>query len=269
MNTEVGKLEIPNAADCASPHKQTCNSGSFLLENSMTRREFQNKGKEMWQLINNRKEIEEKLKKLENRIKHIGYEQQRTEKIIEGTKKKHEKFSKIRDDVSQDKLLKNELKEQREKEKEELRKRNLKEKQEQRQKIRENKSKLIRQNVELKSSMNEKLNSDFLKKEQEKKEGYLKLREKCIRVSNSIKRIHHKRNSSLQMLKSAKNEEYSNKMQDEIKAQEDAIKKIQELELVEMAMLENFENTKKIQETVNSILSSPAHRDFNLLAFNL
>ena len=58
-------------------------------------------------------------------------------------------------------------------------------------------------------------------------------------------------------------------MQLELKAQEEAMKKIQELEELEQNVLEKLESTKKLEYTVNSILSSPAHKDLNLFSFNL
>ena len=259
----------PSDGNNSSPRRMHNSSGSCLLEHSITRKEFQNKGKEMWQLMNNRKEVEEKLKKLENRIKHISVEQQKTEKIIEDTKKKHEKYSKIRDGVSQDKLFKNDLREQQEKERNELKKKYMKESQDLKLKIKENKMKTTQKNAEMKKAIIEKQQNDLLKKEEERKNNYIKLREKCIRVSDSIKKIHHKRNSSYQALKTLKEEQYLKKMQQEMKAQEDALKKIQELEQLESGMMENFENTKKLQDTVNSILSSPMHKDLNILCFNL
>ena len=268
-NSLGGRYLAPSDGNNSSPQKVHNSSGSCVLENSITRREFQNKGREMWQLMNCRKEAEEKLKKMENRIKHISLEQQRTEKVIEDTKKKHEKYSKIRDGVSQDRLLKNESKEQQEKERNELKKKYLKESQDLKLKIKENKIKAIQKNTEMKKVIIEKQKNDIMKKEEEKKQNCIKFREKCIRVSDSLKKIHHKRNSSYQALKTLKEEQYFNKMQQEMKAKDDALKRIQELEQLESSMMKDFENTKKIQETVYSILSSPMHKDLNILCFNL
>ena len=269
MKANIGKLTLEKDLSASSPQKRTASSGSFLVENSLTRREYQNKGKEMWQLNNNRKELEEKLKKLENRIKHLSFEQQKTEKVIECTKKKHESYSKIRDDAAQEKIYLNEVKLQQEKQMNDLKDKYQKESQELKQKIKENKMQLIDKNTNLKKNMNQTIQMSLMLKKEEEDKKRNKLKENAIKVSESIKRIHHKRNSSYQTLKQLKEEEYNNKMQQHIKAQEDAVKRIQELERIENEIMDKLESTQKIQETVNSILSSPAHKNINLLSFHL
>lgn len=269
MKKKINKLTLSKDFNSTDPQKRANNSASFLLENSMTRREYQSKGKEMWQLINNRKELEAKIKRLENRISHLGFEQQRTEKTIEGTKKKHESFSKIRDEVAQEKIQKNEYKKLQYRTLSEAKDKLMKERRELNEKIKENKTKIIQKNVEVKNAMKENTKIGLLMRREEEKGEFLRNKEKVVEVSESIKKIHHGRNSSFQTLRQMKEEEYTNRMQEQIKAQEEAVKRIQELERIETEFMEKLQMTQKMQETVNSILSSPTHKDINLLSFNL
>ena len=60
----------------------------FIFENVLTRRNSQHKGKKMIEIKKQSQELAEKIKILENRVKHIENTQQKTQRNIQIAKEK-------------------------------------------------------------------------------------------------------------------------------------------------------------------------------------
>lgn len=258
-----------NDSSTSSPHKSNSHTNSFALNNSLTRRDSLTKGKEMWQLKNTRKELDIKLKKLQNRINFLNSEQEKTEKTIEVTKKKHESYSKLRDEVTKEKLRNNESKALYEKKLFAQQQENLQKTKELQEKIKEKRVNIVKENRVLRNKLKEKIKVSYLNKVLEINEELKKKKKLTGNLHETIKKIHHKKNLSFQNLILQKDEEYLKKIQNELTLQEEAKKKIMELEKVEQECMEKLQSSQKLQQTVNSILASPANKTLNFSIFNL
>lgn len=265
----MSRVRTSNDSSSPSPKKSVSHFNSFNLNSSLTRRDFQNKGKEMWQLKTTRKELDLKIKNLQNRLNFLNSEQERTEKTITITKKKHESFSKLRDEVTQEKLKINEFKILKEKQLMAQKKENLTKSKELQEKIKEKKAKIVNENLVQRASMVKNIKESH---EQVNKEIEAERKRKQFLTSvlhDTIKKIHHRKTSSFQSLVQQKDLEYSQKLQKELDLQEKAKEKILFLEKLETEYMEKLQSTQKLQQTVNSILSSPVNKSFNFLNFNL
>ena len=252
-----------------SPKKSTSQYNSFNLNSSLTKRDFKTKGKEMWQLKSTRKELDEKIKNLQNRINFLNSEQERTEKTITLTKRKHESFSKLRDGVTQEKLKINEFKIINEKKLLAQKQENLSKTKELQEKIKAKKAKIVEENLTQRANMVKNIRESH---EQVSKELEADQKRKKFLTSvlhDTIKKIHHRKTSSFQCLIQQKELEYTLKLQKELELQDKAKEQISFLEKLETEYMEKLQSTQKMQQTVNSILSSPVNKSFNFLNFNL
>jgi chromosome segregation ATPase len=255
--------------DSTNPSPRKSHSKSFVLNNSLTRRDFQTKGKEMWQLKTTRKELDKKLKQLQNRINFLNSEQEKTEKTIDSTKKKHENYSKLRDEVTQEKLKNNEFRSQNEKKLYAQQQENLLKAKNLQEKIKQNKTKLVKENQMQRTQMISQIKESYMNTVLEI-EAELKRKQKITcEIHENIKKIHHRKNLSLHCLTLQKDEEYLKKIQKEIENQEETKQKIIQLEKIEQECMEKLQSTQKLKQTVNSILSSPVNKSLNFLIFNL
>ncbi|CAG9318467.1 unnamed protein product [Blepharisma stoltei] len=250
----ISNSPLPNEVQTPSPKRSilknlsTTGDISFVKENASPRREKATKGREMWNATKSRKDLEAKVKTLQNRINHLRLQKERSLKHIEICKQRHEAEAKSKSEWEQEvKALQTKkmekLIEQEEKKKlvhEKIRK--------QKELIKEAKEKLLQKN-KANSSAAKRESREFeeMKKKQEEEEQE-KVQERA-RSAVKEKRAHHHRKStnSLLFLKS-KEAEFHQRIELEACLSGEAKQKIDELEQLEANLIDELRETKLLEE---------------------
>ncbi|CAG9312933.1 unnamed protein product [Blepharisma stoltei] len=221
---------------------------SFVKDNASPKREKITKGREMWLATKSRKDFENKLQTMQNRINHLKQQKEKSIQHIEICKKKHEieqKFKNEREEELQ-KLMDYKLEKYRELEE---RKKHVQDFAEKRKLgVQTARERLIKKNrtnnliTKEERKEHEEFKKKMIEEEQEKAQERAKSAIKQKRVNS-----HRKNTNSMLMLK-AKEDEFHQRIESEAKVTSDVKKKLEELEMLEKTLIEELQETKVIEE---------------------
>ena len=237
-----------------SREKRETGEKEFGVENRLTRRNSQSKGKKMMEIKNTSIELKDRLKNLENRVNYIEGEQIKAQRNIVIAKRSYEKYYEIRKIAEESKNLKTVFKEKQQRELSENTKKNLELKKMQQEKIKLQKEIRIKRNQDIKNAMKHEISLAEALVEQRKLENLENLQRNACYMSKLSKTMIEKRNLRYQSLKAMKEEEYHKKMEIEMEKQRQTLKKIVELENLEETLLDNLHNSEDFQDFVSADL---------------
>ena len=226
----------------------------FAVENRLTRRNSQSKGKKMMEIKNTSIELRDRLKNLENRVKYIEGEQIKAQRNIVIAKKSYEKYYEIRRNAEENKNAKNLFRERQQREVFENTKKNLELKKIQQENIRLQREIRIKRNQEIKTIVKREISLAEALIEERKLENLENLQRNACYVSNLSRTMIDKRNLRSQSLRAMKEEEYNKKMEMEMEKQKQTLKKIIELENLEETLLDNLRNSEDFNDLVSEEL---------------
>ena len=207
---------------------------------STPHKEKQEKGKIMWKARAKTKDLENELKTIENRIKHMTLEQEKLKKITKQAEKKNNEINQIKEQEAKFKQEKIEWKLNQDQDVNFKRHLLNESRKLLRNSIREAKQQIITRNRvnSLCVKAQQKANEALLKKIKET--SYNSIKTQADSVMREEINFKHRRCASTQLSREVKELEYSEKLKEEIDLQQSIKKKIEELAKIEENMTSSF-----------------------------
>ncbi|CAG9330729.1 unnamed protein product [Blepharisma stoltei] len=249
----------PSNSPKKSYHKRSQSTAdkSFVIENMSPRKSKEIKGKQMWNAVQSRKELDKKIQAIQNRIKHLEKEETKAKKVIEMSNKRQGERKNVRGNHENHVQLKIDTKIKRDKDLEAKKQRISIENENRKNKLNETKNNLLQRNLTAKQKIkqqqetNENLTRSFMEKVKSEN------KEKAQLMYKAEKMTKHKRSLSARLDFQSKEINYIQKLEYEQKTQELQEGELERLEKMEEEIIERLKYTKCLErETLSKELSS-------------
>ena len=231
--------------------KNNSHCSSTQIENILTRRSSVEKGKKMFELANKSKELIQKQRRLENRVKHIQSQQAKAHQKADLAKKTYEKLRNIRGFVDSEKTLNNTSKQ--------LKLKGVDEKKQKRAILKETiknsiitkKEMILEQKVKINNLIKQELVNSQINAKIEKEQNLKELQRRANFESSLFKSAIENKRVRTQSAKAIKEQEYLQKMEEELNVQAKAREKIRELEHLETGLMDRYKSSFNFHDSVS------------------
>ena len=221
---------------------------SLIKQNLTQAKTKRSVGKKLWQLTQEKKELDRKMRLLANRVQYLQSEKQRGDKLQKSTKQQQESKGKVRTGISTHKQYVQARKTEAQKELMSRKKELAKERVQRMKSLNCSRENLLQQNKRSRSTIKSQTqaNEDLRKKEKELK---VKLnKEKAKAIKNHESKIKQLRDTGEKCHQKKLESLFESRIQEELQMQEKTRQEIEKLSKMEESLVEDLRNTSYFQE---------------------